>query len=405
MVRPHPKNQTGAAPGSGPRIALVHDYLIGMRGADRTFVAMAESWPEAPIYTLLYDEAATGGVFKGREIHTSYLRCLHAQRDGFRRLLPLFPRAVEHLPVQDYDLIISSSSAFAHGVRPAPDAVHVCYCHTPFRYAWIEQQRALEEVHPLMRPPLRRVLNRMRKWDTEASRRVTDYVAVSQVTRDRIRSIWDRESTVVYPPVDLERFSIGSAEDYLLVVTELVRHKRVELALEAARRARLAIKVVGGGPELRRLREAFGCTAEFLGRVSDAEVESLYAGALALVVPGAEEFGIAAVEAQAAGRPVIAAAAGGVLETVIPGLTGVLVPPGDVDELTRAMRDTPFDSFDPAHIRAHTGFFSVNAFKRRLATQVEHALAEAKRHRFRSEQVISTRTGMPDNLVAARRTA
>jgi glycosyltransferase involved in cell wall biosynthesis len=398
MVRPHPKNQDGAGPGSGLRIALVHDYLIGMRGADRTFVAMAELWPEAPIYTLIYDEAGTGGVFEGREIHTSYLSGLHAKRDDFRRLLPLFPRAAEHLPVQDYDLIISSSSAFAHGVRPAPDAVHVCYCHTPFRYAWTERERALREVHPLMRPALRRVLNRMRKWDAEASRRVTSYVAASEFTRDRIRTAWHRDSTVVHPPVDLERFRIGSAEDYLLVVTELVRHKRVELALEAARRAGRAIKVVGGGPELSRLREAFGGSAEFLGRVGDDEVESLYAGALALVVPGVEEFGIAVVEAQAAGRPVIAASAGGVLETVVPGLTGVLVPPGDVDALTRAMRDTRFDSFDPANIRAHAGFFSVNAFKRRLATRVEHALAEAESRPVPVGHVTSTRTGTSDRV-------
>jgi glycosyltransferase involved in cell wall biosynthesis len=395
------------APGSELRIALVHDYLIGMRGADRTFVAMAELWPEAPIYTLLYDEAGTGGVFKGRELHTSYLRGLHPHRDDFRRLLPLFPRAVEHLPVQDYDLIISSSSAFAHGVRTAPGAVHVCYCHTPFRYAWIEHERALREVHPLMRPALRRFLNRLRKWDTEASRRVTRYLAISEFTRDRIRSIWDRDSTVVHPPVDLERFTIGPAEDYLLVVTELVRHKRVELALEAARRAGRAIKVVGGGPELSKLRETFGGSAEFLGRVSDEEVESLYSGALALVVPGVEEFGIAVVEAQAAGRPVIAAAAGGVLETVVPGLTAVLVPPGDVDALARAMRDTRFDSFDPDTIRAHTGPFSVNAFKRRLATQVAHALAEAESRPVPAGQLTSTRTGTRDGSTwgRARRTA
>ncbi len=370
--------QQGAAPGSGHRIALVHDYLIGMRGADRAFAVIADSWPDAPIYTLLYDEEGTDGIFKGREIHTSYLRSLHAKRDGFRRLLPLFPRAVEHLPVQEYDLVISSSSAFAHGVRTAPGAVHVCYCHTPFRYAWVEEQRALDEMRPIMRPALRRYLRWMRKWDVEASRRVTNYVAVSETTRHRIHEVWGRQSTIVHPPVDVDRFSIGSAEDYLLVVTELVRHKRVELALEAARRAGRKIKVVGGGPELGQLREAFGGSAEFLGRVSDEQVESLCAGALALVVPGVEEFGIAAVEAQAAGRPVIAAAAGGVLETVIPGMTGVLVTPGDVDELALAMRETPFDRFDPNFIKAQAGFFSVDAFKRRLAIQVGHALKEAR---------------------------
>jgi glycosyltransferase involved in cell wall biosynthesis len=378
MVRSESISADGTGPGSKPSVALVHDYLLVMRGAERTFAAMADYWPEAPIYTLLYDEEGTNGVFRGRDVHTSYLRKLHARQAGFRRLLPLFPRAVEHLPVSDYDLIISSSSAFAHGVRPGPGAVHICYCYTPFRYAWIEQQRALEEAHPMMRPALRRFLGRMRNWDRRASGRVTHYVAISQMTRQRIRSIYDRESSVVYPPVEVERFSIASPEDYLLVVTELVRHKRVEVALEAARRAGRAIKVVGGGPELERLRHAYGGSAEFLGRVSDEELESLYAGALALVVPGVEEFGIAAVEAQAAGRPVIASAAGGVLETVIPGQTGVLVPPGDVDELARAMRETPFDSFDPATVKALSSFFSIGAFQRRLTTQVERALGEAK---------------------------
>jgi glycosyltransferase involved in cell wall biosynthesis len=397
-VHPQANTEERRGPGSGLRIALVHDYLIGMRGADRTFVAMAELWPDAPIYTLLHDEAGTGGAFRGREIHTSYLDGLHAHRDDFRRLLPLFPRAAEHLPVQDYDLIISSSSAFAHGVRPAPSAVHVCYCHTPFRYAWIEHERALDEVRPWMRPALRHVLARVRRWDRDATRGVTSYVAVSGVTRDRIRSVWNRDSAVVHPPVDLERFRIGVPEDYLLVVTELVRHKRVELALEAARRAGRPIKVVGGGPELDSLRSAFGGSAEFLGRVGDEQVEALYAGALALVVPGVEEFGIAAVEAQAAGRPVIAAAAGGVLETVVPGVTGVLVTPDDVDELARAMRETPFDEFDPANIRAHTGPFSVNAFQRRFAAHVDHVLEAAKAGAVPAEAVRPARPGVPGDV-------
>jgi glycosyltransferase involved in cell wall biosynthesis len=357
-------------------IALVHDYLLVMRGAERTFAAMAATWPEAPIYTLLYDEAGTGGVFRGRDVHTSYLQKLRVRQSGFRRLLPLFPRAAEHLPVQEYDLILSSSSAFAHGARPGPDAKHICYCHTPFRYPWFEEKGALEEASPLLRPALRRVLGGLRDWDMRVSRRVTRYVANSQSTRARIRAAWDRESVLVHPPVDIDRFSIGTPEDYLLVVTELVRHKRVDVALEAARRAKRRIKVVGAGPELNRLRDAFGGSAEFLGRVPDDELTELYAHALALVVPGVEEFGIAAVEAQAAGRPVVAAAAGGALETVRPGRTGVLVPPGDVDALAHALRDTPFDDFDPNVIKANTGFFSLAAFQRRLAAEVERTLSK-----------------------------
>ena len=177
-------------------------------------------------------------------------------------------------------------------------------------------------------------------------------------------------------PVDVDRFSIGSPEDYLLVVSELVRHKRVELALEAARRAGRRIKVVGGGPDLPRLREAFGRSAEFLDRVGDDELTSLYAGALALVLPGVEEFGIAAVEAQASGRPVVAAAAGGALATVIQGETGVLVPPGDVDALAHALRETPFERFDPRAIKANARRFSREAFQQRLVAEVDRTLAE-----------------------------
>jgi glycosyltransferase involved in cell wall biosynthesis len=367
----------GSRSNRGLSVALVHDYLLVMRGAERTFAAMAAIWPEAPIYTLLYDEAGTGGVFRGRDVHTSYLQRLHVRQSGFRRLLPLFPRAAERLPVQAYDLILSSSSAFAHGVRPGPDAKHICYCHTPFRYPWFEEQGALEEASPLIRPALRRVLRRLRDWDRRVSRRVTRYVANSQSTRARIRAAWDRESALVHPPVDIDRFSIGTPADYLLVVTELVRHKRVDVALEAARRAKRRIKVVGAGPELSRLRDGFGGSAEFLGRIPDDELTELYAGALALVVPGVEEFGIAAVEAQAAGRPVVAAAAGGVLETVLPGRTGVLVPPGDVDALAHALHETPFDDFDPNVIKTNTDFFSPVAFQRRLAAEVERTLAEA----------------------------
>jgi glycosyltransferase involved in cell wall biosynthesis len=381
----------------GPSVALVHDYLLVMRGAERTFAAMAATWPEAPIYTLLYDEAATGGVFGGRDVHTSHLQKLRVRQSGFRRLLPLFPRATERLPVQEYDLILSSSSAFAHGVRPGPDAKHICYCHTPFRYVWSEERLALEEASPLTKPAVRRVLGRLRDWDRRASRRVTRYVANSETTRARIRAAWNRESALVHPPVDVDRFSIGTPEDYLLVVTELVRHKRVDVALEAARRAKRGIKVVGGGPELTRLRDEFGDSAEFLGRVADHELPELYAGALALVVPGVEEFGIAAVEAQAAGRPVVAAAAGGVLETVMPGRTGVLVPPRDVDALSRALRDTPFDDFDPNVIKANTGSFSLAAFQRRLAAQVERTLAEAGSEAVSPAYTdLSTTSGAPD---------
>jgi glycosyltransferase involved in cell wall biosynthesis len=356
------------------RTALVHDYLLVRRGAERTFEAMAECWPDAPIYTLLYDAAGTDGRFEHRPVRTSSLQRLRVRQSGFRNLLPLLPRAAESLPVQDFDLVVSSSSAFAHGVQARDDAVHVCYCHSPFRYAWHELPRALDETPWLLRPAMRRFVTRMRRWDRAAAGRVTHYVANSEITRERIAVLWGRDSTVVYPPVEVERFSLGEPEDYFLVVTELVRHKRVELALEAARRAGVPLKVVGTGPERERLKARFGESASFLGRISDRELADVYSRARAVLLPNVEEFGIAAVEAQAAGRPVVAADAGGARETVIDGETGVLVPVDDLDAFTEAISQTDFDRFSTDAIRRNAERFSREAFEERLTSEVNRLL-------------------------------
>jgi glycosyltransferase involved in cell wall biosynthesis len=358
-------------------VGLVHDYLLVMRGAERTFAAMAECWPNAPIYTLLYDEKGTGGTFRGRAIRTSYLQRLGIRQSGFRRLMPMFPRAVERLPVQRHDVVVSSSSAFAHGVRPLPGAVHICYCYTPFRYAWHERERALEEAPALLRPALAYSLRRIRRWDIDASRRVSHYIAISELARRRIRDSYGRDASVIHPPVDVERFAIREPEDFFLIVTELLRHKQVDLALHAARRAGRRVKVVGTGPELNRLRATFSSTAEFLGRIGDAELANLYSTATALIVPNVEEFGIAAVEAQAAGRPVVAADAGGARETVVPGETGILVPPGDEAALAKALRELDMNRFDPEHVRKNAVRFSKQAFQARLRHTVDRLVSQS----------------------------
>jgi glycosyltransferase involved in cell wall biosynthesis len=360
-----------------PSVGLVHDYLLVLRGAERTFAAMADCWPEAPVYTTLFSEEGTGGRFAGHSVHTSFLRRTGVDQQRFRSLLPLFPRAVESLPVRGHDIVISSSSAFAHGVRPAEDAVHVCYCHSPFRYAWHELPLALDRTAAPMRPVLRRVLGRIRAWDLQAAGRVTHYVANSRITQQRIGDFYGREAPIIHPPVEVDRFSPGDPEDFFLVVCELVSHKRVEIALSAAARAGRPIKVVGDGPELGPLRERFAGRAELLGRVSDGALCRLYARAAALVVPNVEEFGIAAVEAQAAGRPVLAVAAGGTLETVVDGETGILVPTGTVDELAEAMRDVDFGAFRPERIARHARSFSVERFQQRLAGLVQRASGAA----------------------------
>jgi glycosyltransferase involved in cell wall biosynthesis len=366
------------APGaiSEARVVLAHDYLLVLRGAERTFAAIADLYEQAPIVTLLYDAEETAARFEGHEVRTSALQRLGISQDGFRRLLPLYPLAVAQLRPGPCDVLLSSSSAFAQGVRAPAGAVHVCYCYTPFRYAWYEQQRALAEVRAPLRPLLRATLAGIRRWDLAASRRVDDYVAISELSRERIRRYYGRDSTVIHPPVETERFAPGRPGEKLLVVSELVAHKRLHVALEAARRARAPIRVVGSGPDQEALRRAYP-EAEFVGRAGDEQLAQLYAEARAVVVPSAEEFGIVAVEAQAAGRPVIAAAAGGALETVLDGSTGRLVRLDDVDDFEAAISSIDSLGLEPADAVANARRFSVERFQRRLGEHVRAVLERA----------------------------
>ena len=352
--------------------ALAHDYLLVNRGAERTFEVMADCFPDAPIYTLLYDEVATERRYADREIRTSQLQRLGVTQERFRRLLPAYPLAVRTLRPRA-QLVVSSSSAFAHAIRPAPGAVHVCYCHSPFRYAWHDRGRALRITPPWARPVLELVLAGVRASDRVAAAHVDHFIANSEITRERIARYWKRDSTIIHPPVDVERFTPGEAEDWFLVVGELVAHKRVEHALAAARLSGSRIKIVGAGPDRGDLERRYGgdTGVEFLGRVDDEALAGLYARARAVVVPCVEEFGIVAVEAQAAGRPVISVDAGGARETIVPDQTGVLVPPDDIDALAEAMRDVDFDAFRSEAIVAQARRFSVQVFRARLRAELE----------------------------------
>jgi glycosyltransferase involved in cell wall biosynthesis len=356
-------------------IALAHDYLLVMRGAERTFAAISDLYPQAPIHTLLYDRQGTNDRFAERPIFTSPLQRLGLKQSSFRRLMPLYPHAIRRLRPDPCEVVVSSSSAFAHGVPAPRGAVHVCYCYTPFRYAWYEEASALQEVPSLLRPALRAQLRRIRRWDLAASRGVHAYIAISKLSRERIKRYYGREATIIHPPVETHRFAPGKPGERLLVVSEVVRHKRLDVALEAARRARTPIAVVGSGPDRAALSAAYP-EAQFLGRVDDDALADLYASALAVLVPSREEFGIAAVEAQAAGRPVIAAAAGGALETVLDGHTGRLVTLDDVDGFKRAIQTIDRLPFDPDAACANAERFSVVAFQRRIAEFVERIAHE-----------------------------
>jgi glycosyltransferase involved in cell wall biosynthesis len=360
--------------------ALVHDYLLVLRGAERTFCEIAEVWPEAPIHTLLYNEEGTGGTFAHRTIRPSRLQHLRVRQRGFRRMLPLFPWAIQSLDLRPAKLVVSSSSAFAHGVRKPPGAMHVCYSHSPFRYAWHEYGAELAVMPRGLRAAEATLLRRIRDWDRDASCRVDHYIANSRITQQRLAEFYGRDDVpIIHPPVSIERFTVAEEpEDFFLVVGEVVRHKRTDIALEAAARAGVPIKIVGEGPDLMRLSARYagpgGC-AEFLGRVDDATLADLYRRCRALVVPNVEEFGIVAVEAMASGRPVIGPAAGGTAETVVDGRTGILLESQDVRLFASAMLDGDFDRFDPVALTDHAAQFSNERFRSHLAAEVERLTA------------------------------
>jgi glycosyltransferase involved in cell wall biosynthesis len=360
------------------RVALVHDFLLDLRGAERVFAAICDAWPEADVFTAVYDERGTEGRFGDRSPRTSFLQHLRPTARTFRALLPLYPRAIESLDLRGYDLVISSSSAWAHGVAPDPGAVHVSYCYNPFRYAWEERDVTVAARPWPLRAPLRMVLDRWREWDRSAAQRIDRYVACSNLTASRIRRSFGREAAVLHPPVELHRFWPGQVGEHYLVVAELMAHKRIDVAVEAFNRLRAPLVVVGDGPESRRLRRLAGPTVTFTGRLGDAEVADLLRSARALVVPGAEEFGIAAVESLASGRPVIALGAGGVLETVRAGETGVYYEPGDPVALARAVAGFDPLAVDPAACVAAAQRFAIPRFQHAFRGLVEETVAAAR---------------------------
>ena len=365
-------HMAAAAPAS-PRVALIHDFLLDIRGAERVFMAICDVWPDADVYTAVYDEEGTEGRFAHRPINTSFLQRLRPTAKTFRPLLPLYPYAIESFDHGGYDIVVSSSSAWAHGVIVDEGALHVCYCHNPFRYAWNARDETLRGRNGLGRATLSVVFNRWRQWDWIAAQRVDRYVANSHITSRRIARYFNRDAAVLYPPVETERFRPGASADYYLVVSELMPHKRISVAVEAFARLGLPLVVVGDGPDARRLRRIAPGNIAFEGRVSDERAAQLFEGARALVVTATEEFGIAAVEAQAAGRPVIAYAEGGALETVLEGETGTLFHPCRPEALAEAVRRFDADTVSSQACIDNAMRFDVRRFQAGLRAIVEEA--------------------------------
>lgn len=348
------------------RVAIVHYWLLGMRGGEKVVEALCRLLPDADLFTLFYDPEKVSPTIRSHRITASYLNPL---RGHYRSLLPLMPRALESFDLSRYDLVISSESGPAKGVIIAPGTRHICYCHTPMRYLWDLYSQYLNEWtrSPLKRAAMKFFVPRLRAWDLATAKRVTEFVANSENVRQRIRKTYGVDSTVVYPPVDIESFRHEPAEDYFLIVSELVPYKRVDLAVQAFSKNGRRLRIAGDGPEITRLRKAAAGNVEFLGRVSDDDLRTLYARCRAFVMPGEEDFGITLVEAIASGKPVIALGCGGVLEIVPPAGAFLFDSPDDTSLNAAIDRfDSSAATVDACALQSSASRFSVDAFDRKM---------------------------------------
>ncbi len=357
------------------KLAIVHDYLSQNGGAEQVLAAMQEIWPDAPTHVLFFDQEKMPS-FKGKDIRTSFLQRAPLIRSKYQWYVGLMPVAAQSMDLSAYDVVVSSASAFGKDLIVRPDAVHVCYCHTPTRYLWSDTHSYVNELRApgfvkALLPPL---LSSLRVRDRLAADRVDAFVANSETVRRRIHAYYRRDAAVVFPPVDTHRFPLADGpKASFLAGGRLVAYKRFDMIIEAANRTGTPLKIFGKGPMEKALRRMAGPTVEFLGFVPDDRLPALYAEAAAFIHPQEEDFGITAVEAMAAGRPVIAYAKGGATETVIPGTTGVLFDRQEWEALADIFLSFDPAAFDPAAIRTHAETFSKARFQAALKAEVERA--------------------------------
>jgi glycosyltransferase involved in cell wall biosynthesis len=366
------------------RVALVHDWLTGQRGGEKVLEVLAEIFPDAPIYTLFHFPGSQADWLEKREIRTSFLQKFPFLRSKYRLYLPLFPLAAELFDLAEYDLIISSSHCVAKGIIPGPDSLHISYIHSPVRYAWNQYSayfspRQLSLFSRLVVP---RAIHRLRIWDVASSARVDRFIANSENVARRIMKYYRREADVIHPPADTDFFTPPEAapdRDYYLIVSALVPYKKIGVAVEVFNKTGERLKIVGTGPDLRKLRRPARANVEFLGQVSAEDLRRLYQGAIALVQPGEEDFGIAAVEAQACGTPVIACGRGGARESVVPGETGLLFADSSPAGLAGALDNFRGLEFNSAVLRSNAMRFSRPQVRQRLAAYFEAQWAASSR--------------------------
>lgn len=363
---------------SGPvKVAIVHYWLYHMRGGERVVEGLCRLYPDADIYTHVYDADGVSPTIRRHRVRTTLIGELPFAKRLYKLYLPLMPLALRLLNLKQYDLVISSESGPAKGVNVPPGALHVCYCHSPMRYAWEMEDAYTSRFALPVRMAMKFVLARMRAWDRGTARGVHHFIANSREVAGRIQRYYGRDAVVVNPPVDVERFAATATKTDApyLVVSHLVRYKRIDLAVDACTKTGRKLVVVGDGPELERLKSRAGPTVTFVGKQTDAEIASHYLESRALLFPGLEDFGITPVESMASGRPVIAYARGGALETVQHGVTGIHFHEQTVESLVAAMEDFEGGKYDfaPARLREHATNFSAERFELQMREVLERA--------------------------------
>ena len=373
------------------RIALVHDYLNQYGGAERVLEELHELYPSAPIFTSMFDPKAMPAVYRQMDIRTSFMQRLPGVMRHHQPYLPLYPLAFESFDFGDFDVVLSNSSAFCKGVVTDPRTLHVCYCLTPMRWVWdyrgYVQRENLGRLPRLGLPPL---ISNLRTWDVASANRVDEFIAISRTVAARIRKYYRRESVVIYPPVRTALFEataqVGTRNptgDYYLVVSRLIPYKRIDLAVEAFNRLGLPLKIVGDGRDRAALQARAKSNVQFLGRVEEDALRDLYLGCRGFIFPGEEDFGISPVEAQAAGRPVVAYAAGGALDTLVDGVSGVFFDEPTAESLAAAVRRLEGLSLDPAAARASAKRFDSAVFRAELDAFVRGAFQQHQERQIR----------------------
>ena len=358
------------------KVAIVHDWLVSLGGGERVVEALHELFPDAPVYTTVYNKNRLPESFCKLNIITSFLQYIPFAKVKHQVFLPLMPLAFESFDLSEFDLVISSSSSCAKGVITGTNTVHICYCHTPMRYAWDFYHEYIRDGNNLKRVLISLLMKNIRIWDRISADRVDYFVANSRNVARRIQKHYKRDSYVIYPPVDVEKYYLENKQkDFYLIVSRLIPYKRIDLAIKAFNELELPLKIIGSGIEYKRLKKLAKTNIEFLGTLQDDEVGEYYSNCRAFIFPGEEDFGITPLEAQASGVPVIAYGKGGALETVIDGKTGLLFLEQTTDSLIEKIKQIESGySFDRLFIREHALKFSKKIFQQSILDFIENVL-------------------------------